>query len=66
MQTRGNTAFVVAAHLTADNRTNDAKRDWHMVSEIAGTNAWWRVIANSILRDGYPRKPPESSKPAEA
>ncbi len=66
LQTRGNTAFTVAAHLTADNRPNDAKRYWHMVAEIPQTNFWWRVIASSILRDGYPRKLPETSKPAEA
>jgi tetratricopeptide (TPR) repeat protein len=46
-------AFVVAAHLMANGRQNDAKRFWVMVSDRQNTNAWWRVFALSTLRDRY-------------
>jgi hypothetical protein len=54
---RGNTTFPIAAHLTASGRRDEAKRYWTTTAQAANTNFWWRVIALSTLREGYPHDP---------
>jgi len=63
--TQRNSAFVIAAHLTANNRLEEAKRFWLMVADEKQTRFWWRVIALSILRERYPRDPGGRTRPEE-
>jgi tetratricopeptide (TPR) repeat protein len=64
-ENRGNTAFEVAARLTASGHLDLAKRYWLTVSKARNTNFWWRVIALSILRDRYRSGPGDQSGPRE-
>ena len=52
-ENRGNTAYEVAAHLTASGQLAEAKRYWLTVADSGNTNFWWRVIAKSIFRERY-------------
>jgi tetratricopeptide (TPR) repeat protein len=59
---RGNTAFPVAAHLTANGQLDAARQYWLMVSEGKETNYWWRVFALSTLRERYPQAPDKGTR----
>lgn len=52
---KGNSAFSVAAHLTAAGRLDDARRYWTMVAQGRDSNYWWQTFALSTLRNRYPR-----------
>lgn len=56
-ENRGNTAFPVAARLTALGRADEAAPYWHLSAEAEGTNYWWRVMARSFLRSRAPQAP---------
>ena len=62
---RGNSAFPIAAHLTASGRRDESKRYWLMTSEGDTTNFWWRVIALSTLREMNPQDSGEKKAPGE-
>ena len=64
-ETQGNSAFIVAAHLTAANRLPNAKRYWELVANARDTNYWWRVLALSALRELNFQPTEKSPKPRE-
>ena len=64
-QHRPRSAFVVAAHLMANARPDEAKKYWLIVADRQNTNAWWRVIALSILRERYAQKTGGQTLPRE-
>jgi tetratricopeptide (TPR) repeat protein len=62
-QHKARVAFVVAAHLMANGREDDAKRYWTVVSARDNPNAWWRVFALATLRDRYSKEPDSKKRP---
>ena len=58
-------AFVIAAHLMANGRPDEAKRYWLMVSDRGNTNVWWRIFALSTLRDRYAKEAAAAKLPPE-
>lgn len=52
---KGNTAFSVAAHLTAAGRLDEARRYWAMVADGKQSNYWWQSFAMATLHDRYPK-----------
>jgi tetratricopeptide (TPR) repeat protein len=54
---KGNSAYLVAARLTANGHLAEAKPYWLMTAASGQSNYWWRVIALSILRERYPGDP---------
>jgi hypothetical protein len=56
---RGNTAFILAAYLAEVNRPDLAKRYWEMVTSGSRSSTWWKCIARHRLDRASNRDPAE-------